>query len=132
VLAPCDEPGCTSASGRSPFPGFVSRTDDSEPAARAWQSERAIDHGASVGIDSEGHNHPSAFALSQAPESEPRDPLHFVTELRGKVKVITHDRMVYPVRENSFSSKLNKELPDIEGKTGRARICLEPKRAYVL
>ncbi|HKH82726.1 MAG TPA: PQQ-dependent sugar dehydrogenase, partial [Gemmatimonadales bacterium] len=38
---------------------------------------------------------------------------------------------MYTFAEHFFSSRPDEELPDIEGETGMAGICLEPKRGYV-
>ena len=96
-----------------------------------WGQEWAVQDGFSLGIDTEGYQYPSAMVFVPSPGSRAKDPLYFVTELRGKVKVVTNDRTVYTFAEHFFSSQPRKELPDIQGETGMAGICLEPGRGYV-
>jgi glucose/arabinose dehydrogenase len=110
---------------------LVRRGDDTEPAVRGWRSDWAVEDGFSLKIDTEGYSRPSAIAFVPSPGGGPKDPLYFVTELRGTVKVVTNDRTVYTFAENFFVSHPRKELPNIEGETGMAGICLEPKRGYV-
>jgi glucose/arabinose dehydrogenase/mono/diheme cytochrome c family protein len=110
---------------------FVPRMNDSEPRARDWRSDWAVEDGFALTMDTEGYHYPSAIAFIPNPGNGPKDPLYFVTELRGKVKVVTNDRTMYTFAENFFSTRPIKELPDIEGETGMAGICLEPKRGYV-
>jgi glucose/arabinose dehydrogenase len=53
-----------------------------------------------------------------------------VTEIRGKVKVVTNDRSVYTFAEVE-AYRPNPELPDIDAESGLAAITLDPVHGYV-
>jgi len=82
-------------------------------------------------LDTQGYHFPSAIAFVPTPGSGPKDPLYFITELRGTIKVVTNDRSVHIFADGFFHSQPRKELPDLEGETGMAGVCLEPSRGYV-
>lgn len=110
---------------------LLGRRAASAPAEGDWRADWAVEEGFALGTDTEGYQYPSAIAFVPDPGPGPKDPLYFVTELRGTVKVVTNDRTVYPFAEDFFSARPTRELPDIEGETGMAGICLEPRRGYV-
>lgn len=112
-------------------PACGPRSDPTRPAAGGWRGEWAVETGFGLAMDTEGYDLPSAIAFVPKPGGGPKDPLYFVTELRGKVKVVTNDRTVYTFADSFFLSQPRKELPDMEGETGLAGICLEPNRGYV-
>jgi glucose/arabinose dehydrogenase len=97
----------------------------------SWQTDWAVADDVVVDMDTEGFRLPSAIAFVPKPGTRPKDPLYFVTELRGAVKVVTNDRTVHTFAENFVVSRPVKELPDIEGETGLAGICLDPNTGYV-
>lgn len=81
-------------------------------------------------MDTEGYDLPTAIAFVPDPGRGPNDPLYFVTELRGSIKVVTNDRSVHdfarvPTLEPS------QEAPAGAGQAGLAGICLDPKNGYV-
>ncbi len=96
-----------------------------------WRTNWAVSEGFALSIDTEGYNFPTAIAFVPEPGPAPKDPLYFVTELRGRVKVITNDRSIYTFADNFFQLQPEKELPDVEGETGLAGICLAPEQGYV-
>src|SRR6266498_152543 len=96
-----------------------------------WKSDWAVTEGFALSIDTEGYTFPTAIAFVPEPGSGPKDPLYFVAELGGRVKVVTNDRSVYTFAENFFQRNPEKELPDLEGETGLAGICLAPEQGYV-
>jgi len=96
-----------------------------------WRADWAVSEGFALQIDTEGYSFPTAIAFVPQPGSGPKDPLYFVTELRGQVKVITNDRSIYTFAEGFFQLQPEKELPDVEGETGLAGICLAPEHGYV-
>ena len=53
-----------------------------------WRSEWELPPGFSLKIDTEGFDAPTAIAFVPHPGPDPKSPLYFVTELRGKVKVV--------------------------------------------
>jgi glucose/arabinose dehydrogenase len=108
--------------------------DPAEAAQKApldWRSDWAVAEGFALEIDTEGYSLPTAIAFVPQPGTQPKDPLYFVTELRGRVKVITNDRSVNIFAEDFFRQQIEKELPEVEGETGLAGICLAPEKGYV-
>ena len=101
--------------------------EDSEP----WMKEWAVRDNFKISVDSGGFQFPSAIAFVPNPGDGPGDPLYFVTELRGKVKVVTNDRTVHTFAEDFFKLKPEEELPAFSGETGLAGICLDPENGYV-
>ena len=109
---------------------FLPRTiyaDDSD----AWMKEWAVQDNFKISVDAKGFQFPSAIAFVPNPGDGPDDPLYFVTELRGKVKVVTNDRTVHTFAEDFFKLKPEEELPAFSGETGLAGICLDPENGYV-
>ena len=96
-----------------------------------WRSEWAVAEGLRIDRDTEGYHLPIAIAFVPEPGTGPKDPLYFVTELRGKVKAVTNDRSVYTFAEDFVRSRPLKELPEFAGETGLAGICLAPAQGYV-
>lgn len=101
------------------------------PAQDSWKTDWVTTNGFRLEIDTEGYDFPSAIAFVPNPGPGPKDPLYFVTELRGKIKVITNDRSIYTFAENFFELVPRKELPDENGEIGMAAITLEPTHGYV-
>ena len=108
------------------FPVAI-HADESE----AWMKDWAVRGNFKVSVDAEGFQFPSAIAFVPNPGGAPDDPLYFVTELRGKVKVVTNDRTVHTFAEDFFKLKPEEELPSFSGETGLAGICLDPLNGYV-
>jgi hypothetical protein len=92
-----------------------------------WREDWALANGFSMVIDSEGYQMPSDIAFVPNPGSAPTDPLYFVLELKGTLKVVTNDRTVH-----SFATDI---LPIAAGEEfqafGAAGLCLDPKRGAV-
>lgn len=105
------------------------QADDTE--SFDWRADWAVPEGFALHIDTEGYTFPTAIAFVPEPGSDPKDPLYFVTELRGRVKVVTNDRSIYTFAENFFQLQPEQELPEVEGETGLAGICLAPEQGYV-
>jgi glucose/arabinose dehydrogenase len=102
-----------------------------QPPSFDWRAEWAVPEGFALEIDTEGYHFPTAIAFVPEPGSDPKDPLYFVTELRGQVKVITNDRSIYTFAKDFFQLKPEQELPEVEGETGLAGICLAPEQGYM-
>jgi glucose/arabinose dehydrogenase len=100
-------------------------------APSSWETDWAVESGFALEIDTEGYQLPSAIAFVPKPGPRPDDPLYFVTELRGKIKVVTNDRSVHTFAAGLPLSRAKRELPDMEGETGMAGICLDPRHGFV-
>jgi glucose/arabinose dehydrogenase len=58
--------------------------------------------------------------------------LYFVTELRGKIKVVTNDRTVYTFAEGFLQSEFgNEQVPVGESEYGLGGLCLAPEQGYL-
>jgi glucose/arabinose dehydrogenase len=112
--------------------GEAAQKGDARQAAPDWRSEWLLERDFTLNIDTEGYHLPSAIAFVPRPGPGPKDPLYFVTELRGKIKVVTNDRSVYTFAENFFQFTPKDELPTgAEGQSGLGGICLAPRQGYV-
>ena len=100
-------------------------------ASRDWRRDWEVEEGLALRVDAEGFRMPTAIAAVPSPGPGPKDPLYFVTELRGAVKVVTNDRSVHTFAEGFFRFRPDKELPAIEGESGLGAICLDPARGHV-
>lgn len=109
--------------------GLAQEGDGTEP--HDWRTDWAVQEGFALSLDSEGYQFPTSIAFVPQPGPGPKDPLYFVTELRGTVKVVTNDRTVYTFAEGLITLQPEEELPAFEGETGLAGICLAPEQGYV-
>ncbi len=82
-------------------------------------------------LDSERYHYPTATAFVPHPGPGPQDPLYFVNELRGAVRVVTNDRMVHTFAKDFLNTEFYDQLPQHEAEFGLAGICLEPKHGFV-
>lgn len=96
-----------------------------------WRSDWELPAGFSLKLDTEGFDFPTAIAFVPNPGPDPKSPLYFVTELRGKVKVVTRDRSIHTFAENFFHLRPDIELPNPDAEMGMAGIALEPRHGYV-
>ena len=113
--------------------GFVSCRESrpQTPATYDWRRDWEVEEGLSLRVDADGFRMPTAIAVVPSPGPGPKDPLYFVTELRGAVRVVTNDRSVHTFAERFFDLRPERELPAIEGESGLAGICLDPARGHV-
>lgn len=107
-------------------------TSPAEPAQAAdWRSDWGLAPGFALDIDSEGFSFPSAMAFVPEPGPNPQDPLYYVVELRGTIKVVTNDRTVHTFATNPYPFVPREELPGGQGQGGSSGICLDPERGYL-
>jgi len=92
-----------------------------------WRSDWEVASGLTMEIDSQGFSFPTQTAFVPNPGTQANDPLYFVVELKGNIKVVTNDRTVH-----EFATDF---LPNPQGETfvqaGSAGICLDPENGYV-
>ncbi len=96
-----------------------------------WRNDWEVEKNFTISIDTKGYHFPTAIAFVPNPGKGPKDPLYFVTELRGKIKVVTNDRTVYTFAEDFFKLNPKEDLPAYTGESGLAGICLDPVHGYV-
>lgn len=94
----------------------------------SWQANWLLEDGFSIEIDSEGYRFPTAIAFVPNPGEAPDDPLYFITELGGTIKVVTNDRTVHTFADDVVD-RTPEPLP--VGESGMAGIELDPENGYV-
>jgi hypothetical protein len=95
-----------------------------------WRSDFAVRKSFDVAIDSTGYRLPTAIAFVPDPGTAPGDPLYYVTELRGTIKVVTNDRRIVEFAKVPAFNPGNEPLKD-ETQAGLAGICLDPAHGYI-
>ena len=105
------------------------------PLAAAQQEPWTVNWGVPEGFAIEAHTQgyalPSAIAFIPDPGDGPKDPLYFVTELRGVIKVVTNDRSVYTFAQDFFPVDPEQGMAVYSDEFGLAGICLDPENGYV-
>jgi len=96
-----------------------------------WQNDWAVQRGFSIATDAQGFRFPTSIAFVPHPGDSPKDPLYFVTELQGRVMVVTNDRSVITFAESFFTLRPKRKVPAIDEEVGMAGICLDPDHGYV-
>jgi glucose/arabinose dehydrogenase len=96
-----------------------------------WRDDWATEDGFALSLDTQGYRFPTAIAFVPHPGPLPGDPLYYVTELRGRVLVVTNDRTVHTFAEKFVDLTPGTTLPEEQGETGLAGICLDPAHGYV-
>ena len=64
-----------------------------------------------VVLENTGWSFPVEIAFVPNPSSNPKDPLYYVSELRGTIKVVTNDRTVFTYAEKINTYRPPTELP---------------------
>ena len=96
-----------------------------------WRSDWALAEGFTMRRDAEGFRFPTAIVFVPSPGRAANDPLYFVTELQGTIKVVTNDRSVHVFASDVMPKPTGDTLPAYTGESGLAGICLEPTHGYV-
>ena len=110
---------------------WVAAQAPAEATIPGWQSDWALSEDFALNLDTEGYSLPTAIAFVPQPGPHPDDPLYFVGELAGQIKVVTNDRTVHVFADDIFNRQPEEELPNLEGETGLAGLCLAPDQGYV-
>jgi hypothetical protein len=92
-----------------------------------WKDDWSLVSGFAMDEDTEGFNLPSDIEFIPNPGTGPDDPLYFVLELKGTLKVVTNDRTVHTFAQDFIPIPLKKSFQEI----GAAGMCLDPARGYV-
>ena len=93
-----------------------------------WRYNWAVQKGFELIRDAEGFQFPTSIAFVPNPGNSPKDPLYFITELQGTVRVVTNDRSVFTFAEGLLQLGPGQESSE---RAGLAAICLDPKHGYV-
>jgi hypothetical protein len=98
-----------------------------QDATPNWKDDWSLAPGFAIDADTVGFSFPSDIEFVPNPGSEPDDPLYFVLELKGTLKVVTNDRTVHTFAQDFIPVPLKKSFQEI----GAAGMCLDPSRGYV-
>ena len=96
-----------------------------------WQADWGLPEGFAMELDTTGYTFPSSMAFVPNPGDAPDDPLYYVTELRGTIKVVTNDRSVHIFAEDIVGELFERGLTDIPDEFGLTGICLSPEHGYL-
>ena len=106
---------------------LIAQNAPRDPLA-GWQLERGV----RLQVDVDGFQFPASLAFVPNPGPGPKDPLYFVIELRGTVKVVTNDRSVHVFAERATDYTPTEALPrGRDSQAGAAGICVAPEQGYV-
>ena len=97
---------------------LTASAQDSSEVEGKWQSDWILEPGYSAEVDTQGYSLPTAIAFVPSPGDRPEDPLYYVTELRGSIKVVTNDRKVHEFASDFFDLTPLAELPEGYGQVG--------------
>lgn len=90
----------------------------------------AVQPGYALETDSAGFELPTALAVVPSPGSAPDDPLYFVAELKGTIKVVTNDRGVHVFGTVPTLGTQDEGLGG-SSQSGLAGLCLDAERGYL-
>jgi hypothetical protein len=71
------------------------------------------------------------MAFFEKAGDRPADPKAIVTELRGKIHLVTNDGTTLEIQTDEEIMQPEKELPDFDGENGQIGACLSPDEKYV-
>lgn len=110
---------------------MLSRADVLAQTADSTTLDWEVQPGFRLDVVARGFRFPTAIAFVPRPGTAPGDPLFFITELNGVVKVVTNDGSVLPFASSFASFTPRLDIPTGEGENGTAGICLDPQHGYV-
>jgi glucose/arabinose dehydrogenase len=99
-------------------------------ASGDFRDDWALEEGFSLEVDAAGFELPTAIAFVRNPGPNAKDPLYFVAELRGTVRVVTNDRTVFEFADLGLREPPDR-YPDLGAQNGAAGICLDDERGSV-
>lgn len=110
-----------------------SRDDSRDPGGPLgdWSRDWRVADGFALEVDAVGFTHPTAIAFVPSAGASAKDPLYFVTELGGRVAVVSNDRSVHTFAQESLALDLSEPLPSPRGEGGMAGIALDGARGLV-
>ncbi len=107
---------------------LIGRATTAETERPSWFEDWGVEEGFRISEDSSGFVLPTAIAFVPQPGPQPDDPLYFVAERRGSIRVVTNNRDVFDFATvPAFEPKA--EYPQAEG--GLGAICLDSVNGYV-
>ncbi|MBF0287301.1 MAG: PQQ-dependent sugar dehydrogenase [SAR324 cluster bacterium] len=87
--------------------------------------------GYEIQIDSSGWSLPVAIQFVPNPQDHPKAPLYYVSELRGRIKVVTQDHSIFTYADQIEDLRPKEELPDLKGEFGLTGLCLDETKGEV-
>jgi glucose/arabinose dehydrogenase len=108
----------------------VGSTAAATAATSDFRDDWAVAPGFGLEVSSSGFDLPTAIAFVPRPGPGPKSPLYFVTELRGRVKVVTRDGTVQTFADLRLPGPPD-DYPALVAQNGSAGICLDDAHGYV-
>jgi hypothetical protein len=113
---------------------FVSSCQSGSPEQTRnydWIADWGVEESFSIEEDSTAFYLPTSIAFVPNPGPLPKDPLYYVAELFGTIKVVTNDRTVLVFAEDFLSegNEIDFELPNEY--FGLAGLCIAPEHGYI-
>ena len=109
-----------------PLPQANDEKTDAMPPPN-WKDDWALAEGFTIQEDIAGLQFPTDIEFIPNPSKNPKDPLYFVLELKGTLKVVTNDRSVYVFADNFIPVPLKERFETL----GAAGMCLDPSSGYI-
>ena len=93
-----------------------------------FRADWSVRDGFDISVDAVGFNLPTSIAFVPNPGPNAKDPLYFVSEIQGQIKVVTNDRTVFTFADDVFGTG-----PAYQGypEGGLDGICLDPEHGYL-
>ena len=105
---------------------------DPEPAQEYdWRADWGIVRSFSIEEDADRFSLPTSITFVSNPGTNPKDPLYFVTELFGTIKVVTNDRTVYTFAEKFFPGSADRSFNKVADAYGLAGLCISQEKGYI-
>jgi hypothetical protein len=67
-----------------------------------WRDDYEVAEGFRLDVDADNFRFPTSIAVVPNPGESPDSPLYYVTEIRGRVRVVTKNRSVHTFAEIFF------------------------------
>ena len=110
------------------MPASVAAQMNASDPLDGWE----VESGSHLEVDAGNFMLPASLAFVPEPGPNPDDPLYFVAELRGTIKVVTRDRSVHVFATEVTNFRPQVEFPSgSDAEAGLAGICLAPEEGYV-
>ena len=105
---------------------LIAKTKGSVP-----QEDWYVSEGYSIISDTSGFDQPTAIAFVESPGANPEDPLYFVAELLGVIKVVCNDRSVHIFADDFMHTGVSYLSTPMQEYYGLVGLCIEPLNGYV-
>jgi hypothetical protein len=110
---------------------FLQSSPVSAQEAAATLRDWEVQSGFRLDIAARGFNLPTAIAIVPRPGPDPEDPIYFVAELHGRIKVVTRSGSIHSFAQDFAHFRPVQALPINDAENGAAGLCVDPATGYV-